>query len=167
MEPLSISRQERADLLKGLEWVGDLTAEQIEHVTRFMLVFAVKKDALVFREGDDAAFLGIIVSGRVRVHKEDKTATPRKIAILERGNTFGEMSLIDGQPRSASIYADEDCTIFVLTEANFFSLLEEHPSIGIKIIFSTALSMSRRLRQTTQWLLEALDYSEVRERGDD
>ncbi|MFP4379762.1 MAG: cyclic nucleotide-binding domain-containing protein [Candidatus Sumerlaeia bacterium] len=66
--------------------------------------------------------------GQVGVFKEDSRKDQRRITSLGRGHVFGEMSLIDGEPRSASLYAKSDTVILlVMSKENFRELLEESP----------------------------------------
>ncbi|MFW5864201.1 MAG: hypothetical protein ACOCVT_02005 [bacterium] len=68
------------------------------------------------------------------------------------------MSLIDGEPRSASLYAKSDTVILlVMSKENFRELLEESPQIGVQILWKLSLAMSKRLRMTSGVLIEALE----------
>jgi CRP-like cAMP-binding protein len=78
------------------------------------------RDAVVIREGDPGDSLCIIVKGTVEVRKGD-----RVVAELTAGDFFGELSLIDGEPRSADVIATDDVTLLKLTASNFDPLLSD------------------------------------------
>jgi CRP-like cAMP-binding protein len=65
------------------------------------------------------------------------------------GVTFGEMAFLDGSPRSADVWSDEDAETFVLSPAEFDALQTESPQVAIKLIRNMALEISERLRQRT------------------
>ena len=79
------------------------------------------------------------------------------IASLAKGAVFGEMSLIDGSPRSASIIANEDAILLVLTKDKFFYLMDHAPRLGLKLVLKIAKSLSLRLRQTSGVLIDYLE----------
>lgn len=89
-------------------------------VARKSVEVAYPKDSVVVREGDPGDSLCIIVMGAVEVIKNDSV-----VARLEAGNYFGELSLIDGQPRSATVVAVEELTLLTITSADFDSLLSD------------------------------------------
>ena len=68
---------------------------------------------------------------------------------MSPGKTFGEMSLVDGEPRSASVLADEKTTLIVLTADDFARLASEIPRLAIKVLLKISKLLSQRLRHTT------------------
>ena len=78
----------------------------------------------IFEKGDLGDCLYVIASGRVRVHDGDRT-----FKVLDARNFFGELSLLDAEPRSASVSAVEQTHLFRLGQSDFYSLLSEQPNI--------------------------------------
>ncbi len=156
MEPVIMPRAQRAAILRKLDWGTHLAEDELADLARFLLVFRVGQREIVFREGDAASYLGLVVEGSLDVLKELSEGGYQELAVLTPGNTFGEMSLIDSLPRSATVLAREDSQLFFLTDDNFYSLIEEAPRVGVKILMTTARHLSERLRQTNDWLVEAL-----------
>ena len=76
----------------------------------------------------------IIESGRVQVSKTLSNGKEQVIGILEENDIFGEMSLIDSFPRSATVLALEDCTISVMTQEIFNSLPKHNPKALMPIL---------------------------------
>jgi CRP-like cAMP-binding protein len=101
-----------------------------------------KKGDLIFSEGDLGSEMFIIQSGRVRIFKTidnyDQTLT-----ILEKGDFFGEMSVLEGLPRSASAEADEDVELIKINSANFVAMIKANVEIAIRIM----RKLSLRLRE--------------------
>lgn len=92
----------------------------------------------IFTEGEEGQSLYIVVSGRVRVHIDDQ-----ELVQLERGTCFGEMSLFDAEPRSASVTTLESCDCLVLTQQQLYEAIDETPGIAVNII----RLLSRRIRE--------------------
>ena len=93
-----------------------------------------KKGAKIIEEGtlSDCAYL--IESGRVQVSKTMSNGEEQVVGILEENDIFGEMSLIDSLPRSATVLALEDCTISVMTPEIFNSLSKHNPEALMPIL---------------------------------
>jgi len=92
----------------------------------------------IFTQGEEGRSLYVVVSGRVRVHIGD-----RELVQLEQGTCFGEMSLFDAEPRSASVTTLEPCDCLVLTQQQLYEAIDETPGIAVNII----RLLSRRIRE--------------------
>jgi CRP/FNR family cyclic AMP-dependent transcriptional regulator len=99
------------------------------------------KGTVIAREGDPGVGLFVIVDGTAEV-----TIGGKRMAKLGPGDFFGEIALLDGGPRSATVTATTDLKLLGLTEWVFRGLLQEHPSIAVK----TLESMAGRLRDATK-----------------
>jgi CRP/FNR family transcriptional regulator, cyclic AMP receptor protein len=95
----------------------------------------------IFTEGQEGRSLYILVSGKVRVHIGE-----RELAQLNKGKFFGEMSLFDAEPRSASITTLEPCECLMLTQQQLYEAIDETPGIAVNII----RLLSRRIRELNQ-----------------
>jgi CRP-like cAMP-binding protein len=88
-----------------------------------------EEGATVFAEGDAAGPAYLIKSGKAEISIDAKEG-PRVIAMIAEGSIFGEMSLIDGSPRSATVRAVEPLECFEITEERFDTILGEKSSIA-------------------------------------
>ena len=93
-----------------------------------------KKGTKIIEEGTLSDCAYIIESGRVQVSKTLSSGEEQAIGILEENDIFGEMSLIDSLPRSATVLALEDCTISVMTPEIFNSLARHNPEALMPIL---------------------------------
>ena len=104
----------------------------------------------------------IIESGRVQVSKTLSNGEEQVIGILEENDIFGEMSLIDSLPRSATVLALEDCTISVMTQVTFNNLAQHNPEALMPIL----KVLAKRLRATLT-LVEGLQDGKATPNRDD
>jgi CRP/FNR family cyclic AMP-dependent transcriptional regulator len=97
----------------------------------------------IVTQGEEGRSLYILISGQVRIHIGD-----RDLAMLEPGNCFGEMSVFDAEPRSASVTTLEPCDCLMLTQLQLYEAIEETPGIAVNII----RLLSRRIRELNEKL---------------
>lgn len=100
-------------------------------------------DELFFNAGDPGHEMYIILRGRVGVYLNSVDGYPIMVATLGPGDFFGEMSLLEGMPRSATIGAIEDTIVLIINENNFEHVIAQQPSLAYRIM----KGMSGRLRQ--------------------
>jgi CRP/FNR family cyclic AMP-dependent transcriptional regulator len=130
---------------------------EIETLSHFMQVFRTEPGLEIIREGEPGDFMVLLVEGKIEVFKQDRRNAPRLIAAIEPGQSFGEMSMIDGEPRFASCVAAESCLIAVLSRENLARIILEQPTLGAKILMELVLMLSKRLRQTSSRLMGYMD----------
>ena len=104
-----------------------------------------RKNSIIITEGDSSSSLYLILDGEVKVFVSDEDGRTNIVNRLGPGDYFGELSLIDGAPRSASIEALTPCRISILTRPFFVDYLEAHPRVAIRLLEG----MVQRLRRTT------------------
>lgn len=116
---------------QDLQWINEITHEQ-----------KYRGRQIIFREGDPGESLYIILSGRVRVFKGQK-GKEITIDILDERDCFGEMAILDQEPRSASVATIKNARLLVIQRSDFQRLLLARPRIS----FSLFKTMSRRVRE--------------------
>ncbi|MBI4293858.1 MAG: cyclic nucleotide-binding domain-containing protein [Betaproteobacteria bacterium] len=135
----------------------NFSLEEIRVLSRFMLAYRAQPGMEIIREGEAGDFMLLLIEGSVEVFKQDRWNSPRLIAVVERGKTVGEMSMIDGEPRFATCVAAEPCLIAVLSRENLARIILEQPILGAKILMELVLMLSQRLRQTSAKLVSFMD----------
>lgn len=104
------------------------------------------KDAMIVGQSDQGDSLYIIESGRVKVVLYGESGREVILTIFRAGDFFGEMSLLDGEPRSANVIALEPTVALVLSRDDFAHHVETHTHIALKILSE----MSKRLRHADE-----------------
>lgn len=117
----------------------------------------VKKGKDIIEEGTVSDCAYIIESGKVQVSKTRNDGTKTVLGILHEKDIFGELGLIDGLPRSATVTALEDCTVSILTQDAFTSLAKRNPQTIMPIL----KILANRLRAT----LKIIEEMESRANG--
>jgi CRP/FNR family transcriptional regulator, cyclic AMP receptor protein len=156
LENAGLNADEICELIDETQWSLEFSHKQIEIIAQFMGAYIVKKKQVVFQEGQQESYMCLLIRGRVSVIKKSEKKNLKRITTLGSGQTFGEMSLIDGEPRSASVVAVEDTMLLILTKSNFDTLRHQYSRIGVKLLYKLAQLLSARLRQTSGALVECL-----------
>lgn len=104
---------------------------------------AYPKNSVILFEDDPGDALYVVVTGQVKVVLIGEDGREVILAVLGAGDFFGEMALIDDEPRSAHVIAMEDANLLVLRREDFQSALQEHPRIALGLL----QALSRRLRR--------------------
>jgi len=135
--------------LRGLKLLGNLTPSQLEDVSRRLRAGRYRQGETIIREGDPGDEMYFIESGRVRVvrRRGDENAL---LDELEAGDLFGEMALLTGEPRSATITALTDLNVWMIGQSDFNDLVTAYPNLALAL----SRLLSERLRNTDARFLE-------------
>ena len=156
MPKADLSLLEKASLIDGTPWADEFSFAHVKKLATSMDVYHVPEETVLFFEGDKKPYLVLIVKGRVHVVKFDSMRKPRRIATLGAGKTIGEMTIIDGEPRSASAVTAGETTLMVMTADNFNRLVNDWPRVAVVLVLKIAKLMSQYLRQTSGRLIDHL-----------
>lgn len=132
-------------LISRVSIFSGLSREDLQRLNALMTTRKFPRDSLIFSRDDPGSTLYIIKEGKVRVVLYGEDGREITISWYGAGDFFGEMSLLDGQPRSASVVAHDPALLLVLERAPFLQFLREHPAAGISIM----VELTRRLRHAT------------------
>ena len=134
-------------LLKGVDLFSELTEEQLGLLANLVVVQDFNRDETVVLEGDcSMKALYLIASGTVQVYMTGVDGRETILSFLERGDVFGEMSLIDGEPRSASVRTVTDAQLMIIHREPFLTLIRQTPEIAMSLLSE----MSKRRRKANK-----------------
>ncbi len=136
--------------------VSDTHLEQI--IDDFSIAHAQKDEVIVYQT-DKSTDMYIIVKGRVKVTLLSEEGEEFILTDLQKGDFFGELSLIDGSPRSATVIAEEDSTFGILKRENLLAEIQREPMIAVDLLTSVV----HRLRYATE-REEQFAFLDVRQR---
>ena len=129
---------DRLLFVRGVPIFKELRDDFLVRLASIMDELSFPANHRIFREGEEGNSLYIVVSGQVRVHLRSQDLTT-----LDKGTCFGEMSLFDAEPRSASVTTTSACDCLVLTQQQLYEAIDETPGIAVNII----KLLSRRIRE--------------------
>jgi CRP-like cAMP-binding protein len=128
-----------ATLVRDVELFHGLTAEDVGKIFARGMTIRAQKGETIFYKGTTGSQMYVVLGGSVSIRDGTKV-----IANLTTGNMFGEMALINNEPRSATVIAEEDSHLFVLSETTFQHLLTKR--VAIRILLNIVRTLSHRLR---------------------
>ncbi len=134
-----------AVLAKRVALFQGLTVEDIGKIFARGMTIRVQKGETIFYKGTTGSQMYVMLGGKAAVNDGSKC-----IATIGMGDTFGEMALINNEPRSATVVALEDSHLFVLSETTFQRLLTKR--VAIQILLNIVRTLSRRLRDANEKL---------------
>jgi CRP/FNR family transcriptional regulator, cyclic AMP receptor protein len=135
----SLGRARKLELLGQMPLFAACTKRQLEQVAALAVPIERKKGTVMTRQGAAGGLAFIIVTGTAEVARNGK-----RVALLGPGGVVGELSLIDGKPRSATVTAASDLGALALDRADLFKLVTKAPPVMRKLLES----MAQRLRDT-------------------
>ena len=138
---MTLTRDRKADLLSVARLFEGVDAEGMDRIAAVAVEVEFPDDHVIARQGDIGTGFFVIVSGSTRVVRDGEV-----IARLGPGDFFGELSVLDGQPRLANVVADGPTTCLGLATWDFEAVLLEEPRVTLAILRGVA----RRLRDVTE-----------------
>ena len=135
---------QRLDELKKLSMFVNLSNRELKIVSGLMHEREYLQGEVIFDEGEEGQAIYFILEGKVVVCPQGQSEKP--IAVLEQGNFFGELALLDGDPRGAQVRAAENSTLAVFFRGDFLGLMQSHALIASKIALQLARHLGLRLR---------------------
>lgn len=132
------------EFLTSVPIFSDLNEDSLEKVSKLGSVRAYGKNSVILTEAEDGTALFVIISGKVKVCRvgNDDPGKEVILSILNPSDFFGEMALLDGLNRSASVIAMEESKLFIIQRGDFLNLLHEHPEVSITLL----QELTQRLR---------------------
>lgn len=134
--------------LKQITLFSDLPDENIAQLVEKVKEQNVSSGEILFREGDKGDSLYFILSGQLEIFRGGDGADKTTLAILGKGEYFGEMAILEEKPRTASVSALRDSQLLELCREDFTTLLERNPSLALKM--TSAISARLRLSMEAQ-----------------
>src|ERR1700704_5496676 len=120
-------------LLRSVPLFSSLSGDQLLLLTSVLLRKPYPRDSAVIAAGDPTDALYIVISGRLKVVMSSNEGREAILAILNRGDFFGEMGLIDQGPRSASVVTIEPCELHTITRADFMKCLQKNFDLAMNV----------------------------------
>jgi|WetSurMetagenome_2_1015567.scaffolds.fasta_scaffold435700_1 CRP/FNR family transcriptional regulator, cyclic AMP receptor protein len=133
----------KLELLRKVPLLADLPEAQLGDLASYLKEKHFRRGEYIIYEGDEGNELFIIIEGLVKITKLNEDGREKILATLGEGEFFGELALVDGAPRSATVQAKSACIMYSLARNEFLNLLRQAPEVCLSII----TVLARRLRE--------------------
>ena len=150
----------RIEFLKKVEIFIDLSPEELEQLTAHLDINDLPEGTQLFCEGDDGNELYILESGRLGASVELADGEHLDLAEFGPGDFFGEMSIIEREPRSATCYTKAKSRLLTLKDSDFYTLMERKPETVSKILARMLGTTRKRLENTSGFLTDMVRWGE-------
>ena len=141
-----MSPGESVELLARVPLFSELSRKELERISRVSVARSFPAGVRVFHEGDHSDACYLVRKGDLRVTREHPDGRAIALATLGAGDIFGELAMLDGEARSASVETLTDSELLALPAADVRRLLADHPGISVKLI----AALTKRLRETNE-----------------
>ena len=133
-------------ILRGVSLFADLPSADLEELATGLRRRRYARGQVIFTQGDPGSSLCVIEEGRVRIAVGSDEGKELVLRVLGPGDFFGELALLDDEPRSADAIAQEACQLLLLQRADFLEFVEARPKVATLLL----AALSRRLRIASQ-----------------
>lgn len=140
---------ENLDLLAGLSFCQHLSRDELMKVLRYVHEVQLLPGAVVFREGEEGQDLYLVVQGKLQVEVDRQPVTQ-----IGPGSHFGEIALVSGQPRSATVIAREPTRLLRLSRDDFYDLSQRDQGVAVKMLWSFTQTLAGRVTELSKEVAE-------------
>ena len=133
------------EFLANVPIFSDLDEETLQKIARSGVIQTYKKNSIILSEEGTGSALFAIAEGKVKISRSSGDDKEVILAILNESDFFGEMSLLDGMARSATVTAVEDSKLFIIQRPEFLELLTKYPDVSVALL----TELTKRLRAAT------------------
>ena len=134
----------------------DLEPEALDQLCRYAKHTVLKRGATLFAKDDPGNSLYAVITGTVKISVSSPDGRNAILNLVGPGELFGEMSVLDGQPRSADATANTNCEIFVIDRRDFLPFVRSQPTLAMKFIELLCAKLRWTSEQVEQVILQDL-----------
>lgn len=135
--------KEKKHFLYYVPIFGDLTEQDLNKITKLGETRKYKKGELILLEEETGAAMFVIIRGKVKIVRTDEKGREVILSILSENDFFGEMAILDGSTRSASVFALEMSEIFMIQRKDFLELMHSHPQVAVSLLRELTLRLRK------------------------
>ena len=155
----SLTRSEARESLRAIPLFREASESDLDGLALHLIERSYPKDSIIVEEGLPGDYMYVIRYGRVKVTKASDDGREKIMNLFDAGDFFGEMSLLDNEPRSASVSTLEPSLLLALSRRDFVELLRRSPDLALSVI----QELTRRLRDTGEQA-SSMSFQKVQER---
>jgi len=134
----------------------DLGSEALDQLCRYAKHMSLKRGATICSKGDPGNSLFAVISGTVKISVSSPDGRNAILNLINAGDTFGEIAVLDGRPRSTDAIANTNCELFVIDRRDFMPFLRSQPELAMKFIELLCARLRWTSDQVEQVILQDL-----------
>jgi len=134
----------------------DLGSEALDQLCRYAKHTSLRRGATICSKGDPGNFLFIVISGTVKISVSSPDGRNAILNLINAGDLFGEVAVLDGQARTADAIANTNCEIFVLDRRDFLPFVRSQPELAMRLIELLCTRLRWTSDQVEQVILQDL-----------
>jgi CRP/FNR family transcriptional regulator, cyclic AMP receptor protein len=134
----------------------DLGTEALDQLCRYAKHTSLRRGATICSKGDPGNFLFIVISGTVKISVSSPDGRNAILNLINAGDLFGEVAVLDGQARTADAIANTNCEIFVLDRRDFLPFVRSQPELAMRLIELLCTRLRWTSDQVEQVILQDL-----------
>ncbi len=146
----------RVDFLQSVSLFGGLETDSLARIQGMLVEERFPLGAVICREGEPGRAMYLLHTGEVEVRRANSTGEQIPLVRLGAGEFFGEMTLIEIQPRSATVIVTEPAILYSMTNLHLYQLYREDLNAYILVLQNISRQLSRRLRKADGRICELL-----------
>jgi len=141
--------------LRQSKLFSGVLAEELQALEQTAVTRAYKPGQVVFQEGDEGDGIYLIIEGKIQISALIGQNERRVLGRLGPGEFFGEMAVLDAEPRSATVSAEQDTRVYFIPRQDMLDMLEHSPKLAVSLVREFSLRMREFNRQYIQESLQA------------
>ncbi|MEH2561826.1 CRP/FNR family cyclic AMP-dependent transcriptional regulator [Bradyrhizobium sp. AZCC 2289] len=146
----------KLSVLRKHPYFADLEPEAFDQLCRYAKHTTLKRGATIFSKGDPGNSLVAVISGTVKISISSPDGRNAILNLIGAGEIFGEIALLDGQPRSADCTANTNCELFIIDRREFIPFVRSQPTLAMKLIELLCTRLRWTSDQVEQVILQNL-----------
>ena len=136
----------KLDLLRKVPLLEGLDEREILRIAPFVLARRHPNNQVIFRKGDEGDSLMIVAEGKVKIRSTSLDGREIVLNLIDTGEVFGEIAMLDGHERSGDAVAVGDVCLLVISRRDIVPILHNHPQVSVRLMFL----LCERLRRTSE-----------------
>lgn len=141
--PVPTSSSDKLSLLRKVELFSGLSESQLQALSRATRKQLLSRRDELFHKGDGGTEIYVVAQGKLKALTTSIGGDDVVFSIVGPGEVIGEVALLGGTPRTASVSAIEDCELLVIDRRDFMSFLKNHPDVAVKLLYVLATRLKR------------------------
>ncbi len=147
-----LTRSQKRELLGNVPLFSGLAPAEIDAIVPVSRTVGLKKREQLFHKGDDGTQVYVVISGKLKALTTSREGNDVVFSIMGSGEVFGEVALLGGTKRTATISAIDACELLCIDRRDFMAFLKSHPEVAIKLL----TVLARRMKSVSEFVEDSL-----------